>query len=353
MHTVVRSLLKLAMLGAIGLIASGAANMPAAAQQSRTGNPIPVNAHNFIRAESDLYFGKAALGDGAFGKLRHRRTMASIDKQDVVRMNRDTLYSHGVFDLDAAPLTITLPDAGERFMSMQVISQDHYTVEVVYGPGTFTYTKDKVGTRYVYVIIRTLADPDNEQDVKAANAVQDAVKVEQARAGKFEVPTWDKVSQDKARDALSALGALGNIVNRFGKKVEVDPIDHLIGTAIGWGGNPPDAAEYQSFYPPKNDGRTVYRLTVKDVPVDGFWSVSVYNAKGYFEKNALGAYSLNNLTAKPSADGSFTIQFGGCQKNMPNCLAITNGWNYTVRLYRPRKEILDGTWKLPKAEPVT
>jgi hypothetical protein len=28
------------------------------------------------------------------------------------------------------------------------------------------------------------------------------------------------------------------------------------------------------------------------------------------------------------------------------------GWNYTVRQYRPRKAILDGTWKFPEAEPV-
>jgi len=208
MYSVAQSVLKLVMLGAIGLAAADAANMPAAARQPLAGDATPVNVHNFIRAESDLYFAKTALGDGAFGKLKHRRAMASIDKQDVVRMNRDTLYSHGVFDFDAAPLTITLPDAGKRFMSMQAISQDHYTIEMVYGPGTFTYTKDKVGTRHVYIIIRTLADPDNEQDVKAENAVQDEIKVEQARAGKFEVLNWDKVCQDKARDALSTLGAL-------------------------------------------------------------------------------------------------------------------------------------------------
>jgi hypothetical protein len=27
------------------------------------------------------------------------------------------------------------------------------------------------------------------------------------------------------------------------------------------------------------------------------------------------------------------------------------GWNYTVRLYRPRREILEGTWKFPEAQP--
>jgi para-nitrobenzyl esterase len=277
--------------------------------------------------------------------------MANIDKQDVVRMNRDTLYSSGVFDLDAAPLKITLPDAGKRFMSMQVISQDHYTTEVVYGPGTFTYSKDKVGTRYVFIIVRTLADAENAQDVKAANAVQDAIKVEQARIGKFEVASWNKASQDKARSALEVLGSLGGTVDRFGRKDEVDPFDHLIGTAIGWGGNPRRAADYQSFYPAKNDGKTIHKLTFKDVPVDGFWSISLYNDKGYFEKNGLNAYSLNNLTAKRNADGSFTVQFGGCDGKIANCLPITKGWNYTVRLYRPRKEILDGSWRFPEAQP--
>ncbi len=178
--------------------------------------------------------------------------------------------------------------------------------------------------------------------------MQDAIKVEQASAGKFEVPNWDQASLTKARDALETLGSLGGTVERFGKKQEVDPFDHLIGTAIGWGGNPRHAADYQSFYPPKNDGKTAYRLTLRDVPVDGFWSISVYNAKGFFEKNALNAYSLNNLTAKPDPGGGTTIQFGGCGKQTPNCLPIVKGWSYTMRLYRPRKEILDGSWKLPR-----
>ncbi len=120
--------------------------------------PQPVTVGSFVRAETDLYFRKTAEGDGAFGKLRHRRTMASIDKQDVVRMNRDTLYSSGVFDLDAGPLTITLPETGKRFMSMQAISQDHFTIEVAYGPGTFTYDKDKVGTVRLYRPRREILD---------------------------------------------------------------------------------------------------------------------------------------------------------------------------------------------------
>ena len=90
----------------------------------------------------------------------------------------------------------------------------------------------------------------------------------------------------------------------------------------------------------------------EDVPVDGFWSISVYNAEGRFVKNEFEAYTLNNVTAKKGGDGSVMIQFGGCYGNVENCLPITKDWNYMVRLFRPRAEILNGTWKFPEAQPV-
>jgi hypothetical protein len=133
----------------------------------------------------------------------------------------------------------------------------------------------------------------------------------------------------------------------FGTKDEVDPVRHLIGTALGWGGNPDKDARYLNVTPERNDGKTIYRLVVKDVPVDAFWSISVYNAEGYFERNAYDSYTINSLTGKKSADGSIAVQFGGCDGKVPNCIPITQGWNYTVRLYRPRAEILNGSWTFP------
>jgi hypothetical protein len=138
----------------------------------------------------------------------------------------------------------------------------------------------------------------------------------------------------------------------FGTKPQVDPIRHLIGTAAGWGGNPDKDAKYINVTPTKNDGTTVYKLNVKNVPVEAFWSVSVYNAQGYYEKNSYNAYSLNSVTAKKDAEGSVAIQFGGCDGKIPNCLPVMNGWNYTVRLYRPRAEVLSGKWKFPEPQPV-
>ena len=96
----------------------------------------------------------------------------------------------------------------------------------------------------------------------------------------------------------------------------------------------------------------VYTLSVKDVPLDGFWSITLYNAEGYLVKNDRDALFLNSITARKDPDGSVTIRLGGCHGPMPNCLPTMNGWNYMVRLYRPRQEILDGAWKFPKAQPV-
>jgi hypothetical protein len=87
---------------------------------------IPVTADNFSRAETDLYMNAVATQRDGFGKFEHERTPTPLDKQTVIRMNRDTLYSGAVFDLDAGPATITLPDGGKRFMSMQVINEDQY-----------------------------------------------------------------------------------------------------------------------------------------------------------------------------------------------------------------------------------
>jgi hypothetical protein len=278
--------------------------------------------------------------------------VSPVDSQTVIRQNRDTLYSAAVFDLDAGPVTITLPNAGKRFMSLQVISEDMYSPPAAYAPVKRTFTRKDVGTRYMLVGVRTLVDPDDPADVKQVHALQDALKAEQKTPGKLEMPKWDPVSQKKVRDALIVLGTtLTDTSRAFGTKEQVDPIQHLVSAAATWGGNPRKDAIYLNFTPPKNDGNTIYKLSVKDVPVDGFWSISLYNADGYFQKNDLNAYSLNNITSKKSADGSANIQFGGCDGKITNCLPIMPGWNYTVRLYRPRPEILHGTWKFPEAKP--
>ncbi len=313
--------------------------------------PIRVTPDNFERAETDLMFAAMLKDSGGVGRLYHHRAPAPLDIA-VIRPNRDTLYSAGVFDLDAGPVTVTLPDAGRRFMSLQLIDEEQYCPAVFYGTGAHTLTREAIGGRYVMVGIRTLVDPNDPADLAAVHALQDAIRIEQSAPGVFEPRSFDPQSQGKVREALLRLGeTLPDTHHTFGPRDAVDPVRHLVGTAMAWGGNPEADALYIPVVPARNDGKTIHRLTVpKDVPVDGFWSISVYDADGHFRKNDRDAYTLNDITARRDASGSVTIQFGGQPADAPNVLPIMEGWNYLVRLYRPRPEVLEGSWRFPEAQ---
>jgi hypothetical protein len=325
------------------------------ASAQTAGSPTElVTVENYNRAQSDVYFA-GVVKNGGFGKFRHGRELAPPAQLGIPRPNRDTLYSFVIVDLDAGPVTITLPDAGKRYMGMQVVNQDQYTPATYYGAGKHTLTREVIGTRYAIAVIRFLVDFSNKEDVRQVHALQDAIKFNQERSGTFEIPHWDEASLKKIKAALLQLGTTVSDTRRmFGaNEHQVDPVKHLIGSAMLWGGNPEKDALYLPITPVGDDGKTVYRLTVGDVPVDGFWSLTVYNSEGYLQPNAYNVYSVNSVTAKEGSDGSVTIQLGGCDGKVPNCLPITQGWNYTVRLFRPRSEILDGTWRFPEAQPVS
>ena len=96
-----------------------------------------------------------------------------------------------------------------------------------------------------------------------------------------------------------------------------------------------------------------YELVFKDVPVDAFWSVSVYNAKGFFEPNTKDLYSVNSVIGVRNNDGSITVHFVSSTDGdvPPNAIVTPEGWNYLIRFYRPRAGILDGSWTPPTHTP--
>ncbi len=311
-----------------------------------------VTVTNFARAESDTYFrGVMAAAGVGVGELNHDRDPVTPETQRVIRENQDTLYSGILLDLSQA-VRFTLPEVGDRFMSMQVVNQDHYMF-VEDTPGTYDLTEESVGTRFALVIIRTFADVTNPADVAQAKAAQDGIVITGGGTGPFESPDWNQEDLEVIRSALSDVAALGfDATYAFGSKEETRPVDHLIGAAAGWGGQPKSAAMYVITSVAENDGTVPHAVTAKDVPVDAFWSVTVYNAEGYLEANDLGVNSFNNFTAEPNADGSHTIHFGGCADGRANCIPVTPGWNYTVRIYAPREDIRNGSWTFPEPIPV-
>lgn len=319
-------------------------------ETSEDDEPIQVTWENYTRAESDTYF-QRYVDLGGFGEFYHIRDVVPIDEQNVIQMNRDTLYSAGVFDL-TEPVTVTKPDTGDRYQLMIVINQDHYVNVTSTDSGEFTLRQDEIGTRYCMVVFRTFLDPTDPEDIESAHRAQDEIAARQQSLGAFEVPSWDQQSLEEIRNALITVGkTMDDTRDTYGEADEVDPVKHLLGTAVAWGGMPESVTLFLFRVPERNDGETPYTLTVEDVPVDGFWSISVYNSSKYFEENEYDAYSINDVTAERDDDGSVTIHFGG-DPDQPNFIYTPEGWNYTVRLYGPREPILDGSYQFPEAQPV-
>jgi hypothetical protein len=247
--------MKAAMM-ALSLAATG----PVALAQTLSADAIPVTVDNYNRAQTDVYF-DSVVKNGGFGKFRHGRELAPPVQQGIGRPNRDTLYSFAIVDLDAGPVTITLPDAGKRFMGMQVVNQDQYTRATYYGVGTHTLTREMIGTRYAIAVVRFLVDFSNKEDVGQVHALQNAIKFSQERPGTFEIPNWDEASLKKVQAALLQLGTTVSDTRRmFGaNENEVDPVRHLIGSAMLWGGYPEKDALYLPITPARYDGSTIHK----------------------------------------------------------------------------------------------
>ena len=311
---------------------------------------IKVNVLNYVKAKSALHFSNVVKRSGGVNKWSHGRQPTPLDKQRVSRMNRDTLYSSMLVDISKGA-SFSLPDSGDRYMSATVINEEHYINHIYHGAGEYQLNVDEFDSPFVLLTVRILVNASDPGDIKKANALQDRLWLKSASNKLYTPPNYDQESLKATSKPLSQLaGGLADVVHTYGRKENVDKVRHMLASAYGWGGLPESEVIYLNVQPnlPMGD----FSLTVRNVPVDGFWSLSVYNKEGFFEKNEYEAYSVNNLTAEKSPDGSVTINFGGSPQAR-NFLPITEGWNYVVRMYRPRLDIVEGRWTFPQLDGVT
>ncbi|MBV1897183.1 MAG: DUF1214 domain-containing protein [Rhodobacteraceae bacterium] len=312
-----------------------------------SGDTVKVNTDNFVRADTSGQFDRMLKMTGGINKIANFREPTPLDKQSVIRMNRDTLYSFAIVDISKGA-KLTLPDADGRYMSAMIVNQDEYINKVYYEAGTHDLTVKKFDTPYVLVAVRTLVDSSDPADIKQANDLQDKIVIDAVSAEPYTHPVYDEKTYKEVLALIIGLSKfMPDSKATFGPKDKVDAIRHMMGAAFGWGGLPTEDAYYVPVEPNLPVGS--YSIEVpKDVPVKAFWSVSVYNKDGYFQKNAENSYNINSTSGTANADGSMTVNLGGCEDTTRiNCVPLTVGWNYTVRMYRPEQAIIDGKWVFP------
>jgi hypothetical protein len=102
------------------------------------------------------------------------------------------------------------------------------------------------------------------------------------------------------------------------------------------------------------DGNKKYILRFEQgqfPPVNAFWSVTAYDADGYFIPNALNRQALGDrdkLQFNPDGSLDLYIQADSPQGKEANWLPVSKApFTLLMRLYSPKDEILNGMWALP------
>jgi len=132
---------------------------------------------------------------------------------------------------------------------------------------------------------------------------------------------------------------------------------------IGWGGNDRVEADYPMARHDADgdefDGKRTYQMTLESpIPVNAFWSVTMYDTSydgtaGYMVDNPINRYLINSTTeGLVTDDGRLTITMQHDEPQDPteraNWLPTPEGRFYlALRLYWPKPEALEGTWRPP------
>ena len=308
-----------------------------------------VTPETYIRAESDRQFGIIAKMAGGVNRFYHFRRPTPLDKQNIVRMNRDTLYSLAVVDTSKGA-TITVPEfPKDRYVSVYLADNDHYCPFVIYRVGTHELPGD---TQYLLLGVRIqVFNPKVEDEVALINKLQDQFIIKAGSADPLPELKWDLESLQILTDQYKKeFDQLSSFKGMMGPRGRVDERTRHIVAAGGWGLLPGWDATYLN-YSGDHDHRVCHQATYQ-VPENGaFWSITVYGNDGFMKSDN---NIVNSSTVKLNADGTFTVYFGSAETcgEVPNRLDTTEGWNFAMRIYRPGKSVLEGAYKLPAAQPV-
>lgn len=304
---------------------------------------------NYVRADVDITFANIVRDVGS-NKFRHDRSLIPLDKQPAVTMNRDTIYSFGIFYVPKGT-RITLPKSkDDRYQSAMILQQDHYIDQVFYGPGTFTI---KSQTPFAGIAVRTQVDSTNPDDVRYVNELQDQITVALPSGKKpkdYQPGDWDKASMDALRTKYQEEAkALPNLNETSGAHGKIDPKKQRLGVAVALGLLPPEHAVYiYRDYGLKGDACYSATYTKPEFREKGFFSFTMYGSDKYIHDEKS---TLNDRAIKYNPDSTFTIYYGSQKAcgDQPNRLNTPgDNWYLGLRVYRPVESIIKGEYQMPQ-----
>lgn len=290
-----------------------------------------VTLDNFAHAETAAYFLKQ-LDKAPVNQYFHNRVPVNVENQVIIRSNVDLIYSYAVVDVTEEATFHVAPS--DVFQVDQIIDENHYTVGVVYPGETLTLrSSDLSGGTHVYILGRTAT----VAGVERAHELQDARRITSATDNPYVPTPYDTDSLDAVRASLEARAAEADYSKAFGTPASTTPEQHTLGAALGWGGLPPQHAQYfQGRATASGSDAWTFPVPPLDYEHNGYFSVIKYDEKGWLD---VDRPCLSDGDLVRDDDGTITVWFGDSRcDGKPNVIETAEGQDYYfgIRLYRPQ-----------------
>lgn len=307
-----------------------------------------MTAKEFIHAESRAFISNFSEKSG-MNKWFHFQALSNKDDTWVVSPNNDTIYSLAAVNVTDG-FSLTLPDVGDRFLSIHIIDENHMSPFYLYGGGAYKFTPDQFESDYVVVGIRMGTD-GTDKDVKhIVEDLQPQYKIQGANPeDKLIRPDLKKmlkvrkamiVEYDKLSDTFGVMTTHTSKVTDWEKFAYV--------SAGAWGLSEDKTAMYAPYAMKDIKGGECYTATYPAVPVHEFFSITVYGQDKFLMADHDNIVS-SSQKAIINDDGSFSIVYGGmdCKVEGQNFLYTPkNNWSLLLRAYKPDVEKFKA-YKLP------
>ena len=318
-------------------------------------NPVEygMTAKEYIQSDSRAFFSDF-VGRAGMNAFFHFTDLSTAEDTWVVSPNNDTIYSIAVVNATDG-FTVDIPEVGDRFVSIQIVTENHMTPFYYYDSGSRRFSADDFDTDYVAVGVRMGTDGTPEDVAYVTSKLQPRYAITGAvDEDKMIRPNLELLA--KVRPPLVA--AYNKLPNSFGamQKRTEDVKDweyFTYVTAGAWGLSEDENAMYAIGGPKEAKGGQCYTATFAPVPVKAFYSITLYGPDNYLMTNEDNIVSSNRAVVN-NDDGSFTVAFGAaeCRELAPNYANTPDdGWNLLLRAYQPDVQAFKA-YEMPEILPV-
>lgn len=299
-----------------------------------------MTAKEFIQAESRAFLSNFIARNG-INEWFHFQALANKDDKWVVSPNNDTIYSIVTVNTTDG-FTLVVPDVGKRFVTTHIIGENHMSPFYIYGGGTYKFTRDQFESDYVAIGIRMGTNGTSEDVKYIVEDLQPQYKILNANTADTMIRP-DSKKMLKVREAMiveydNLSDTFGVMVDHTSKVTDWEKFTYV--TAGAWGLSADHTAMYAPYALDGVKGGKCYTATYSAVPVDAFFSITVYGQDKFLMADHDNIVS-SNQDIIISDNGSFTIVYGNmdCKVKGKNFLYTPeNNWSFLMRAYTPHVE---------------